>query len=87
MPPWKILPERSEAYPLALKCCGIVTKSGCVVRKAARLSRMPVVVGYRPVSIDDRDGLQRGNWQYARSNRTPVAASASMWGVLPSGLP
>ena len=36
---------------------------------------------------DDRLGLQSGNWQYARSNRTPRAASRSMFGDLTSGWP
>ena len=40
-----------------------------------------LVIGCLPVSTDVRDGLQSGNWQYALSNRTPDAASASMLGV------
>ena len=34
-----------------------------------------MLVGYRPVINELRDGLHSGNWQYARSNRTPAAAT------------
>src|SRR5687768_2420732 len=63
IPPWKILPLRRDTYPLSLKCLGNVTQSGWAAPNQVRLSSTPVVVGYRPVSIDVRDGLQRGYWQ------------------------
>lgn len=46
---------------------------------------MPLVSGRTPPSNDERLGLHSGNWQYARSNRTPRAASRSMFGVFACG--
>ena len=45
------------------------------------LVHTPFWCGWRPVSIDIRDGTQIGDVQYAASNTVPDAASASRWGV------
>ena len=58
---------------------GLSTRDGSS-RKSPSLSSTAVVVGCRPVSIEVREGLQSGNWQYARAKRTPVAASLSTLG-------
>jgi hypothetical protein len=60
---------------------------GIVCRKIWALARIPVLLGYRPVSIELRLGPHSGNVQYARSKRIPRAASRSMLGVLARGSP
>ncbi len=51
-----------------------------VSRNQVVLPMTRVLGGRMPVSSEVRDGLQSGYWQYARSNRTPLAASPSMFG-------
>ena len=47
----------------------------------------PFWCGWRPVSIDIRDGTQIGDVQYAASNTVPAAARASRWGVSTTASP
>ena len=46
---------------------------------------MPVVVGRKLSSRLVREGLQRGDWQWALMNVVPRAASRSRCGVLAIG--
>jgi len=46
----------------------------------------PCTLGHVPVKSDARVGVQVGFGQYARSNRTPRAASRSRFGVRICGL-
>lgn len=47
----------------------------------------PLAWGMRPVVKDARDGVQRGEVQYDRVNRTPCNASPSRFGVARNRFP